>query len=179
MYCDAAGLTAPPGHADGDGSGVRLAVPAPRPDPRLHRDEAWEHYGHQPGDVHLLDFPLADPEFATTVAADKVEKLTAMRAVIQQQVESARKEKLIGSNLAASVSLTVPEGESSPEDLLGDADSVLEFFLVSELETTRGEALAASVRPTPHCKCGRCWRQLPSVSEDGALCERCASVIEA
>ena len=142
-------------------------------------DEAWEHYGHEPGEVHLLDFPVPDPQFATTEAAEKVEKLTAMRAAIQQQVETARKEKSIGSNLAAAVKLTVPEGEPTPVDLLGDIDSVLEFFLVSEVETSAGTAFAASVKPTPHCKCGRCWRHLPSVSDEGSLCKRCASVIGA
>ncbi|MGI9243447.1 MAG: class I tRNA ligase family protein, partial [Verrucomicrobiales bacterium] len=142
-------------------------------------DEAWEHYGHEPGDVHLLDFPQPDPEFASGEAAGKVEQLTAMRAAIQQQVESARKEKLIGSNLAAAVQLTVPEGEATPEELLGDQDSVLEFFLISELTTKHGGSLEASVTPTSNCKCGRCWRQLPSVAEDGALCKRCAEVVEA
>ena len=141
-------------------------------------DEIWEYCGHQPGDVHLLDFPKPDPRFATTEAAEKVEKLTAMRAAIQQQVETARKEKLIGSNLAASVQLTVAEGSPTPEELLGDNDSVLEFFLVSELTANIGSEMVATVSPTTNCKCGRCWRQLPSVSVDGALCERCANVVE-
>jgi isoleucyl-tRNA synthetase len=26
-------------------------------------------------------------------------------------------------------------------------------------------------------KCGRCWRLLPSVAEDGALCDRCEAVV--
>jgi isoleucyl-tRNA synthetase len=29
-----------------------------------------------------------------------------------------------------------------------------------------------------HHKCGRCWRLLPEVPEDGALCARCAEVVE-
>jgi isoleucyl-tRNA synthetase len=28
-------------------------------------------------------------------------------------------------------------------------------------------------------KCGRCWRLLPEVTEDGALCNRCDEVVAA
>jgi isoleucyl-tRNA synthetase len=30
---------------------------------------------------------------------------------------------------------------------------------------------------TAHHKCGRCWRHLPEVTEDGELCDRCDGVI--
>ncbi|MBP7136831.1 MAG: hypothetical protein KBA57_10755, partial [Sphingomonadaceae bacterium] len=30
---------------------------------------------------------------------------------------------------------------------------------------------------TAHHKCGRCWRHLPEVSDDGALCARCDEVV--
>ena len=141
-------------------------------------DEAWGyHKGGEPGDIHLLDFPTPDPEFAQAEAGAKVDQLTAMRAAIQQQVDVARKEKLIGSNLAAEVELTVPDGSPTPDELLGDHEGTLEFFLVSELSTVAGSELAARVTATQNHKCGRCWRQLPSVCQDGALCERCASVV--
>jgi isoleucyl-tRNA synthetase len=26
-------------------------------------------------------------------------------------------------------------------------------------------------------KCGRCWRHLPEVTEDGTLCDRCEDVV--
>jgi len=34
-----------------------------------------------------------------------------------------------------------------------------------------------SVFPTSHHKCGRCWRHLPEVTEDGALCGRCEDIL--
>lgn len=141
-------------------------------------DEAWQYCGNQPGDVHLLDFPEPDAAFANGEATAKIDQLLTIRASIQQQVEIARKEKLVGSNSEAAVSLTIPEGTPSPEDLLGDNDSALEFFLVSELTSTSGSDIAATVKPTAHCKCGRCWRQLPSVAKDGGLCARCAEVVD-
>ena len=36
-----------------------------------------------------------------------------------------------------------------------------------------------SVTKTDNHKCGRCWRLLPEVEEDGALCGRCAEVLGA
>jgi hypothetical protein len=38
-------------------------------------------------------------------------------------------------------------------------------------------AIPISVTKTTHHKCGRCWRHLPEVAEDGALCDRCAEVV--
>ncbi|WP_443030774.1 zinc finger domain-containing protein, partial [Sphingorhabdus sp.] len=33
-----------------------------------------------------------------------------------------------------------------------------------------------AVKTTNH-KCGRCWRHLPEVVDDGALCDRCDTVV--
>jgi isoleucyl-tRNA synthetase len=35
------------------------------------------------------------------------------------------------------------------------------------------------ITKTTHHKCGRCWRHLPEVSEDGTLCGRCEAVVNA
>ncbi|MGE0775310.1 MAG: zinc finger domain-containing protein [Sphingomonadaceae bacterium] len=33
------------------------------------------------------------------------------------------------------------------------------------------------MKRTDDLKCGRCWRHLPEVKEDGALCARCDEVV--
>jgi isoleucyl-tRNA synthetase len=33
------------------------------------------------------------------------------------------------------------------------------------------------VVPTDNHKCGRCWRLLPEVNNDGDLCDRCGEVV--
>ena len=38
--------------------------------------------------------------------------------------------------------------------------------------------IAANVQPTELHKCGRCWRYLPEVEEDGDLCDRCDEVVD-
>jgi isoleucyl-tRNA synthetase len=40
-----------------------------------------------------------------------------------------------------------------------------------------GDALTVEV--TDNRKCGRCWRYLPEVPEDGDLCSRCEDVVNA
>jgi isoleucyl-tRNA synthetase len=36
-----------------------------------------------------------------------------------------------------------------------------------------------TITPTDMSKCGRCWRHLPEVAEDGDACHRCDSVVSA
>ena len=36
---------------------------------------------------------------------------------------------------------------------------------------------ATEVRKTDHHKCGRCWRHVPEVETDGALCGRCEDML--
>jgi isoleucyl-tRNA synthetase len=36
---------------------------------------------------------------------------------------------------------------------------------------------SVGVEVTSYKKCGRCWRLLPEVAEDGDLCDRCEGVV--
>ena len=60
--------------------------------------------------------------------------------------------------------------------MAGEALSDLaEIYIVSEVAAGEGEGI--KVERTTYEKCGRCWRHLPEVSEDGALCGRCDRVV--
>ena len=50
-----------------------------------------------------------------------------------------------------------------------------ELFIVASVERRQGNTVTVT-RTIDH-KCGRCWRLLPEVTVDGALCERCESVV--
>ena len=39
------------------------------------------------------------------------------------------------------------------------------------------DPIAFEVRKTEYEKCGRCWRHLPDVPSEGALCGRCETVV--
>lgn len=79
-----------------------------------------------------------------------------------------RRDKVIRSSLEAEV--TMPALDEM------DAESFTEICIVAG---TRYEGNSVQVAKTDHNKCGRCWRLLPDVEEDGALCGRCAEVIGA
>ena len=90
-----------------------------------------------------------------------------VRGVIQQAIEKARQEKKIGSNLEATVALTLPaEGFDHP--VFNDPATLHEFLILSDLKITRGGDLSAVVQESTHCKCARCgsicrmWEPMPS-----------------
>ncbi|WP_068088655.1 isoleucine--tRNA ligase [Novosphingobium rosa] len=112
--------------------------------------------------VHLLEWPTLP---AATLDAERWTALRALRAEALAAIEPLRRDKTLGSSLEAEV--TVPA--DAPE-----AD-LAELFISAAV--ARGEAL--SVTRTDKHKCGRCWRHLPEVAEDGDLCSRCDHVVSA
>ncbi|MDZ4402693.1 isoleucine--tRNA ligase [Prosthecobacter sp.] len=141
-------------------------------------DEVWEHLGHTDS-VHMEGFPQPNAAFAGTEATAAVEELLKVRVVIQQAIEKARQEKKIGSNLEATVALTLPaEGFTHP--VFSDPATLHEFLILSDLQITRGTDLAAVVTESSHHKCARCWKHLPDVGTHDAhptLCGRCVEAV--
>ncbi|WP_159979941.1 MULTISPECIES: isoleucine--tRNA ligase [unclassified Novosphingobium] len=126
-------------------------------------EETWQ--SRYPGEsVHLLEWPVVP---AAEADLDKWQELRTLRAAVTEAIEPLRREKVIGSSLAAEV--TVPA--SAP-----DAD-LAELFITGTV--TRGQGEDVSVTPSHDHKCGRCWRHLPEVTEDGDLCARCDDVVSA
>jgi isoleucyl-tRNA synthetase len=141
-------------------------------------DETWEFLGHSDS-VHLEAFPQPNNTFASAEATAAVEELLKARAVIQQAIEAARQAKKIGSNLEATVKLTLPEaGFTNP--VFQDLPTLQEFFILSDLHITRGSELAATVEVCTNPKCERCWKLLPDVGTIEAhptLCGRCVEAV--
>jgi isoleucyl-tRNA synthetase len=142
-------------------------------------DEAWEFAGHATGDVHLQAFPEADGTLADAALEVRFEKLLALRGVIAQAVEPARKAKLIGNALEAAVTLQIADAALLSE-LQGLEGELEEFFILSSLKLEAGAETKASLVRTEDAKCGRCWRHKPEVGKNAAhpeLCDRCAEVV--
>ena len=130
-------------------------------------EEVWSTRYPDGGSVHLLEWPAVPG-----VGADgtKWAKLRALREEVMEAIEPLRREKVIRSGLEADVvvpSAAVPEGFS-------DAD-LAELFITASV--TRSDSDMVTVTRTNESKCGRCWRLLPSVEEDGDLCDRCQPVV--
>ncbi len=127
-------------------------------------EEVWGSRYPGEGSVHLLEWPVVP---ASTVDLDRWAALRSLRVSVNETIEPLRREKVLGSGLEAEV--TVPA--DAP-----DAD-LAELFITASV--TRGQGYSVTVNRTTHHKCGRCWRHLPEVAEDGALCGRCDSVVAA
>ncbi len=130
-------------------------------------EEAWTTRYPEGGSVHLLDWPAVP---GVTADGARWDKLRALREKVTEAIEPLRRDKTIRSSLEADVVVpasAVPEGFSD-EDLA-------ELFITASV--ARSDSDGVTVKRTGEHKCGRCWRLLPSVPEDGALCNRCEDVI--
>ena len=128
---------------------------------RYPEDEA------QGGSVHLLEWPSV-PQVPADAA--KWEALRALRERVTEAIEPLRREKVIRSSNEASVTVpasAVPAGVTDAQ--------LAELFITGTV--TRGDGDEVIVTKSSDAKCGRCWRLLPDVPEDGALCGRCDSVV--
>lgn len=136
-------------------------------------EEVWKarypEDDEQSGSVHLLEWPSV-PKVGADAA--KWAKLRDLRERVTEAIEPLRREKVIRSGLEAEV--TVP-ADAVPEGFTDE--QLAELFITASVK--RGDSDTVSVSRTTDHKCGRCWRLLPEVEEDGDLCNRCESVVEA
>jgi isoleucyl-tRNA synthetase len=125
-----------------------------------------------------------DPRFrGDDGLVEKWQTARALRSLTNFFIEQARSKKEIGSSLEAAIGVHVDS--QMLFDSLRYVD-LAEFFIVSNVDVHLYQPIVEPVDEatpkisfdkTTHHKCGRCWRHLPEVSEDGALCGRCADVL--
>ncbi len=132
-------------------------------------EEVWETRFPDGGSVHLLEWPEIP---AVSADEPRWEALRALRETAMEAIEPLRREKIIRSGLEAA--LTVPE-DAVPGGF-SEAD-LAELFITASV--TRRQGADVTVTRTDNHKCGRCWRLLPDVAEDGDLCARCDDVVSA
>jgi isoleucyl-tRNA synthetase len=134
-------------------------------------EEVWQtrypEDGEQGGSVHLLEWPSV-PQ----VPADRAkwDKLRALRERVTEAIEPLRREKTIRSSNEAFVTVpasAVPAGVTD--------EQLAELFITGTV--TRGDGDEVIVTQSTDHKCGRCWRLLPDVDEDAALCGRCTDAV--
>jgi len=128
-------------------------------------EEVWGTRFPDRGSIHLEEFHPLPEGWRDDALGARYAGLRALRTAVTEAVEPLRREKVLGSSLEAVV--TVPD--SAPE---GD---LAELFITATV--TRGQGEGVTVARTEDHKCGRCWRHLSEVAEDGALCGRCADVL--
>jgi len=132
-------------------------------------EEVWQTRFPDAESVHLLEWPEVPK---TEADMSRWTALRELRDRAMESIEPLRREKTIRSGLEASV--TVP-ADSVPDGFTDD--NLAELFITATV--SRGQGADVTVTRTDHHKCGRCWRLLPDVAEDAALCGRCDDVVSA
>ena len=167
-------------------------------------DELWRNLpGARTDSVHLADFPkevdtLVDPELI-----DRWTRLLSLRNAVNGELERLRQNKVVGTSLEATVSLTA-DGEVA-QLLEAHRDDLPMLFITSAVTLTRGtpaedagtEAVyresagsaRIAVRRIEAARCPRCWRWvLPAAAasmetvdaaaeDEPDVCERCADAL--
>jgi isoleucyl-tRNA synthetase len=113
-----------------------------------------------------------------------------IRDTLNQALESARNQKVIGRSMEASISI-YHHNPAIQSELEAQKELYRQVFIVAELTVckekptqgilaTAGEQIVAAVQVAEGQKCERCWIIHPSVGqhvEHPGLCERCATIV--
>jgi isoleucyl-tRNA synthetase len=154
-------------------------------------EEAWgtlPAFPGKPESVFLSDLPMPAELAGEEEIAARWERILALRAEIAQPLEAARKEKTIGSDQDALVTVSPGPFADLFESRRREIQDVL---IVSGLavgdvsgpgvyESAAFPGLKAKVGKAPWGKCERCWNHTPAVGTiPGApeLCSRCAAAV--
>ncbi|MBY8336731.1 isoleucine--tRNA ligase [Alteriqipengyuania sp. NZ-12B] len=133
-------------------------------------EEVWTTRFPDRGSIHLQQIHPLPGEWTDAALAERFAALRELRENVTEAIEPLRREKTIRSSNEAAVSVpaqAVPEGFT--------LDDLAELFIAASVATHDGEGV--TVTRSSCNKCGRCWRLLPSVAEDGDLCSRCEEVV--
>ena len=126
-------------------------------------EEVWQTRFPDADSVHFSDWPEVEAGWIDTKLAENWGSIRGARMLANELIEPMRRNKEIGSSLEVEYSYPGDAGEID----------LAELFIVSTVHLGRE---AGAVKTANH-KCGRCWRHLPEVVDDGALCGRCADVV--
>ncbi len=155
-------------------------------------EEVYDHFpegmGERAESVHLLTFADIPESYRDDALGDHWRKLRGIRRVITGAIEEKRNEKAIGGSLEAATGLHIDDpallDEAKGADwaeisitsqaVLGENPADPSAFRLGEQP-----GIAVTISRAEGDKCGRCWRVLPEVPEDGGLCGRCKDAVEA
>jgi len=143
-------------------------------------EEVWGTRYPDGGSVHLLEWPEVDAGWANDDLRMKWERLRSLRTQLTGEIEPLRREKVLGSSLEAQV--TALSYDATDTALLRGVNFA-EIAISAPVEILANEPVEGfegvrfEVAKTELEKCGRCWRHLPEVKSDGALCDRCEAVV--
>ncbi len=153
-------------------------------------EEIWKEMpGEREASVMLATwYEALEPTDAAT--RETWRRLRAVREVVGPKLEELRRDKAIGSSLAAEI--TLEASGRLGEELAAIGDELRFLFISSDVhlaEVTEamesaeieGETLKVAVRATEHAKCVRCWHHREDVGSNPdhpEICARCVGNVE-
>lgn len=129
-------------------------------------EEVWSTRYPDADSVHLLEWPALPALRRDDQLTQRWSAIRAARMRVTEAIEPLRRDKIVRSSLQAEVSMPALDGVTP--------DAMAEIAITAAV-AFGGEGI--TITPTSDHKCGRCWRHLPEVESDGALCNRCESVL--
>jgi isoleucyl-tRNA synthetase len=156
-------------------------------------DEVWGYLlsDGRPPSVHAGTFLSVKEEWKDAALMKRWELLLNVRREVTKALEEARKQKIVGHSLDASVLLALPP--SLARDLEGYREELRSICIVSGMEfvdeggldggyeSQDHPGLWIKVIASPHPKCERCWIHDSTVGQDRehpSLCRRCADIVK-
>ncbi|MBP6380797.1 MAG: isoleucine--tRNA ligase [Sphingorhabdus sp.] len=141
-------------------------------------EEVWASRYPDADSVHLLEWPEVDAYWIEPELNDNWAIIRTARENVNVAIEPLRRNKELGSSLQANVHLASPDKDIVSLLTSLDLDEIfISSHVALDFGQSGGDLFQIAIEPTTHHKCGRCWRHLPEVVEDGALCGRCEDVL--
>jgi isoleucyl-tRNA synthetase len=158
-------------------------------------EEVWSTRFPDAESVHLLEWPEIGAEWRDVRLAARWRVLRRAREKVSEAIEPLRRDKVLGSSLEAAVELNFVSPGQLGKDVGQYGFTSVKFFegvgepewaeilissevtLVNEYQEADNVTPLVKIARTANHKCGRCWRHLPEVEDDGDLCARCAEVV--
>ncbi|GHT09467.1 isoleucine--tRNA ligase [Endomicrobiia bacterium] len=144
-------------------------------------EEAWRELAkllHDvPQSVFLLDFPVTDSKYVLHAETlEKWKKILYVRKEALAAYERLRQNKVIGSNLEASLNIKYGQKYNEVFKDLKLVNLTLGSWDVKCNFSDKEDDLLIEAAKSEYEKCARCWRHIDGI-KDG-LCPRCREVID-
>jgi isoleucyl-tRNA synthetase len=166
-------------------------------------EDIWQNLPYPVAEASVFErgWPTAAPEWHQPELEAPLERILALRSLVNRQLEACRSQSMIGSSLEAQVLLELGEGEGAQalaqalalleSSRHPEVDNLADWLLVSELRMggAASEAILAEasddgitvrIARAAGEKCERCWHYETDIGQHPAhpsLCGRCVAVL--
>jgi isoleucyl-tRNA synthetase len=127
--------------------------------------------------VFLENFPEVNAQWKNEKLMEDFEQLLEIKNSVSKSLEELRKNKTIGSNLDASVELTLPDKLFSLVE--NNQATLKEILIVSQMSIKLGEKFSIQVEKAMGDKCPRCWHYFSENSTSAQYSDICPKCVEA